>query len=179
MPGLRSHRSTQRTSHYPGEDEKLRASSVARRRGGNCPNSLEVLQQLTQYAPLGTEPSLDLIAVLPSKASVASAQIRKAFEPRVRLSHCIYRESFTEPASSYIIKSQSSGSRTIVNYNELPEMTVEEFSQIADDLGSRASWFHFEVRPIGSDWFSRSSGWELYFDRRANLLSGPYTRCDS
>lgn len=144
-----------RTSHYPGEDEKLRASSVVRRRGGNCPNSLEVLQQLTQFAPLGNEPSLDLIAVLPAKASVASEEIRAAFEPRVRLSHCIYREKFTEPASSYIIKSLSSGSRTIVNYNELPEMTVEEFSRVADDLGPWASWFHLEVRRIGSD-YSRS-----------------------
>lgn len=61
------------------------------------------------------------------------------------LDHCIYREQFQEPASSYIIKSQSTGSRTIVNYNELPGMTVEEFTQIADKLGPQATWFHFEV----------------------------------
>lgn len=85
------------------------------------------------------------MAVLPAKSSVASQQVQAEFEPRVQLGHCIYREQFNEPASSYIIKSQAAGSRTIVNYNELPEMTVEEFRKIADGLGSQATWFHFEV----------------------------------
>ncbi|PLB45259.1 pfkB family kinase [Aspergillus steynii IBT 23096] len=134
------------TPHYPGEDDKLRASSISRRRGGNCPNSLEVLKQLTGQGASAAGVSLDLVAVLPAKSSIASQQIRSALEPRVRLDHCIYREEFNEPASSYIIKSQSSGSRTIVNYNELPEMTVNEFTQVADDRGSKAGWYHFEGR---------------------------------
>ncbi|KAE8152424.1 Ribokinase-like protein [Aspergillus avenaceus] len=134
------------TPHYPGEDEKLRASSISRRRGGNCPNSLEVLQQLTAHGRSMTGLSLDLVAVLPAKSSIASQQIQSAFEPRVQLSHCIYREKFEEPASSYIFKSQSTDSRTIVNYNELPEMTIEEFKRIADELGPKATWFHFEGR---------------------------------
>ncbi|QMW38106.1 hypothetical protein G4B11_001342 [Aspergillus flavus] len=134
------------TPHYPGEDEKLRATNISRRRGGNCPNTLEVLQQLTVHSPSQTGVSLNLIAVLPAKSSIATQQIQSAFEPRVQLTHCIYREQYSEPASSYIFKSQSSGSRTIVNYNELPEMTVEEFKRIADDLGSKATWFHFEGR---------------------------------
>ncbi|PYH99935.1 pfkB family kinase [Aspergillus ellipticus CBS 707.79] len=128
------------TPHYPGEDEKLRASSISRRRGGNCPNTLEVLQQLT------ADLSLDLVAILPAKSSSASRQIQSAFEPHISLAHCIYREELSEPASSYIIKSQSSGSRTIVNYNELPEMTVAEFTNIADYLDPKTSWFHFEGR---------------------------------
>ena len=107
-----------------------------------------MLQQLTGHGPSQTEVSLNLIAVLPAKSSIASQQIQSAFEPGVQLSHCIYREQYEEPASSYIIKSQSSGSRTIVNYNELPEMTVEEFKRIADDLGSKATWFHFEVSQL-------------------------------
>ena len=113
---------------------------ITRRRGGNCPNTLEVLQQL-----IPQNYSLDLVAVLPAKQSIASQQIISAFEPRVQLAHSIYREQFQEPASSYIIKSQSTGSRTIVNYNELPEMTVEEFIKIVDKLGPRATWYHFEV----------------------------------
>ncbi|KAK1143422.1 hypothetical protein N8T08_006750 [Aspergillus melleus] len=134
------------TPHYPGEDDKLRASNISRRRGGNCPNSLEVLKQLTEQSPSAAGVSLDLVAVLPSKSSIASQQIRSALEPQVRLDHCIYREEFNEPASSYIIKSESSGSRTIVNYNELPEMTVGEFTQLANALGSKAGWYHFEGR---------------------------------
>ncbi|KAL4999284.1 Ribokinase-like protein [Aspergillus recurvatus] len=134
------------TPHYPGEDDKLRATSISRRRGGNCPNTLEVLQQLVaQTSPVSKTP-LNLIAVLPAQSSVASKQIRDAFEPQVSLSHCIYRKEFEEPASSYIIKSQASSSRTIVNYNELPEMRLDEFIQIADKLGTKAGWYHFEGR---------------------------------
>ncbi|KAF7172640.1 hypothetical protein CNMCM5623_004790 [Aspergillus felis] len=134
------------TPHYPGEDEKLRASSISHRRGGNCPNTLEVLQQLIAHSKTTSKVSLNLVAVLPAKASVASQQILAGFGPGAELEHCIYREQFNEPASSYIIKSQASGSRTIVNYNELPEMTFEEFTAISDKIGSNATWFHFEGR---------------------------------
>ncbi|XRM39748.1 hypothetical protein ABZX51_003090 [Aspergillus tubingensis] len=133
------------TPHYPGEDDKLRASSISHRRGGNCPNSLEVLKQLTTDTTSTVDVSLNLIAVLPAKASTAAQEIQSAFKPHVNLSHCIFREAFNEPASSYIIKSESSGSRTIVNYNELPEMTVDEFTQIAGNL-TNPTWFHFEGR---------------------------------
>ncbi|KAL4866062.1 hypothetical protein BDV12DRAFT_139099 [Aspergillus spectabilis] len=134
------------TPHYPGEDEKLRASSISHRRGGNCPNTLEVLQQLVARGPLAMRTPLSLISVLPAQSSVASQEIRNALEPRVSLKHCIYRGGFEEPASSYIIKSQSSGSRTIVNYNELPEMTLQEFVHIADNLNDEVAWYHFEGR---------------------------------
>ncbi|KAL4916095.1 Ribokinase-like protein [Aspergillus aurantiobrunneus] len=134
------------TPYYPGEDEKLRASTISRRRGGNCPNSLAVLRQLIAQSPPATKVPLNLVAILPAQSSVASQQIREAFEPQVSLDHCVYREGFEEPASSYIIRSESSGSRTIVNYNELPEMTVEEFVQITDKLSTAAAWYHFEGR---------------------------------
>ncbi|KAL4907426.1 hypothetical protein BDW74DRAFT_176195 [Aspergillus multicolor] len=134
------------TPHYPREDDKLRASSISRRRGGNCPNTLEVLQQLVAPSSSGAKTPLNLVAVLPAKESIASKQIRDAFEPQVSLSHCIYRGEFQEPASSYIIKSQASGSRTIVNYNELPEMRLEEFVHMVDELGTDAGWYHFEGR---------------------------------
>ncbi|KAF9886631.1 Ribosome biogenesis protein brx1 [Aspergillus nanangensis] len=113
------------TPHYPGEDDKLRASS---------------------HSASTNEVQLNLVTVLPARSSIASQRIQSDFEPGVQLSHCIYREQFEEPASSYIIKSQASGSRTIVNYNELPDMTVEEFTKIANDLGPNATWFHFEGR---------------------------------
>ncbi|KAJ6179705.1 hypothetical protein N7519_010166 [Penicillium mononematosum] len=120
--------------YYPGEDEKLRASRISRRRGGNCPNTLEVLGQLLQYGPSSAESSLNLIAVLPSKSSVPCQQIQSSLGNMVRLDSCIYRERFSEPASSYIITSQATGSRTIVNYNELPEMTRTEFATAVDPL---------------------------------------------
>lgn len=141
-----AHKAIYRVPHYPGEDDKLRATSITRRRGGNCPNTLEVLQQLLSRDEPASRTPLNLIAVLPARASAASKQVRDAFEPRVSLGHCVYRDEFEEPASSYIIKSSGTGSRTIVNYNELPEMKVDEFVRIAGDLAKDAGWYHFEVR---------------------------------
>jgi ketohexokinase len=118
---------------------------VTRRWGGNCPNTLQVLQQLTSHESTENGLPLTLITVLPSRSSVASQQIISSFAPGINLDHCLYQEEFDEPASCYIIKSQSTGSRTIVNYNDLPEMTLEEFTGAADTLGHEATWFHFEV----------------------------------
>lgn len=118
---------------------------MTRRRGGNCPNTLQVLQQLTSHGSTEKGLPLTLITILPSKSSVASQQIILSFEPGINLDHCLYREGFEAPASCYIMKSQSTGSRTVVNYNDLPEMTLEEFTGAADKLGHEATWFHFEV----------------------------------
>ncbi|KAJ5493419.1 hypothetical protein N7539_002165 [Penicillium diatomitis] len=134
------------TSHYPAEDEKLRASSVTRRRGGNCPNTLEVLGQLVSEDDIEHEFPLELITVLPARSSQASQRIISEFSPRVGLENCVYREDHKEPASCYIIRSKATGSRTIVNYNNLPEATQEELIERIDLLSPRASWFHFEGR---------------------------------
>ncbi|CAG8151468.1 unnamed protein product [Penicillium olsonii] len=133
--------------YYPDEDEKLRSSSLCRRRGGNCPNSLEVLGQLLQHGPRREGSTLSLICVLPSASSVSSNRIQEGLGDMVEIKNCIYRERFSEPASSYIIMSQASGSRTIVNYNELPEMRCDEFESAIEPFHTAAEvpWFHFEV----------------------------------
>ena len=131
--------------HYPEEDEKLRASSLSRRRGGNCPNSLEVIQQLTSLSR--SELPLNLISVLPARESESTKFIRETLGPGVDCDSCTYREDSTEPASAYVINSQVTGSRTIVSYNELPQMTLEEFSSAVEKLGRiDRTCFHFEVR---------------------------------
>ncbi|ETN43567.1 uncharacterized protein HMPREF1541_02726 [Cyphellophora europaea CBS 101466] len=147
--------------HYPGEDEKLRATSISHRRGGNGPNTLEVLAQLLHHKipdntrhpttipqPASPRPSLHLISTLPSKQSQAVSNIASSLDPTVDIDHSIFRESHTEPASSYIVRSSTSGSRTIVNYNDLPEMTEHDFQSAAEQLLSDAEtwWFHFEGR---------------------------------
>ncbi|WEW54750.1 ketohexokinase [Emydomyces testavorans] len=135
--------------HYPKEDEKLRASSLSRRRGGNTLNSLEVLQQLLECRQ-STESQMCMplyaVAVLPARSSAAVKEIEASLGLKVDLQHSIYRETCSEPASSYIIKSQSTGTRTIVNYNQLPEMTTDEFIEKADNLPAGPKWFHFEGR---------------------------------
>ncbi|KAI1353591.1 putative PfkB family kinase [Xylaria sp. FL0043] len=131
-------------SHYPSEDEKLRARSISTRRGGNCPNTLEVLGDLLQY--VGAPITLDLIAVLPSRQSSATQKIKESFGSRVSLRKCLFRDEHHEPPSSYIIRSDATDSRTIINYNDLPEMTCDEFFRTADALSAANTWYHFEGR---------------------------------
>lgn len=131
--------------HFPAEDAKLRATSLATRRGGNGGNSLEVLQQFAPASAL----ALHLVATLPSRDSAATAKVLSSFggEGRVDLSQCIHREDQTEAASCYVIRSEATGSRTIVNHNGLADMTAEEFRPVAEAFREKEAdtWWHFEV----------------------------------
>ena len=127
------------------------------RRGGNCPNSLEVLAQLLSSGPHQLdEIRLHLVSCLPAAQATATRTILESFggspDTAIDFSHCLYREGHEKPASSYIIRSAETGSRTIVNFNQLPEMTVNEFKKIADAFTEQgdACWWHFEVRQITS-----------------------------
>ncbi|KAH6611093.1 hypothetical protein Trco_001113 [Trichoderma cornu-damae] len=128
------------------QDAKLRASSLEIRRGGNCANSLEVLQQLVDSRD-GV--CMYLVSPLPSESSPATRRVKASFGELspVSFEHCLYREAHTEAASSYILRSEQTGSRTLVNYNDLPEMTVDEFEAVVRRFGaSDDTWWHFEGR---------------------------------
>ncbi|KAK4194033.1 Ribokinase-like protein [Triangularia verruculosa] len=135
---------------YPQEDAKQRASSLSIRRGGNCPNTLQVLHHLSLPSSIKTH----LISALPSLSSPAISKITSSFGPGsnvIDFSSCLHREGHSESVSSYIIRSLETGSRTVVNYNDLPEMTAGEFEGIVDRLlggGEEGDswWFHFEGR---------------------------------
>lgn len=131
--------------HYPREDEKLRASNMIKRRGGNCPNTLEVLQQLLDTANRASSITLALCTVLPSSSSSGYREIVSSLPSAVDLTNCICRQDNNDPASCYIIRSRESDSRTIVNHNSLEEMSEEEFASVADGLGKEMGWCHFEV----------------------------------
>ncbi|RMD41177.1 hypothetical protein DV735_g3946, partial [Chaetothyriales sp. CBS 134920] len=118
--------------YYPHEDEKLRVKSLSKRRGGNGPNTLEVLTQLLAARHRHEALSLSLCSVLPSETSAAVDLVKASLGPAVDLSACIYRGDRTEAASSYIIQSVESGSRTLVNYNDLPELTLQEFEVVSE-----------------------------------------------
>ncbi|KAH7632969.1 hypothetical protein B0T09DRAFT_318374 [Sordaria sp. MPI-SDFR-AT-0083] len=205
---------------FPEEDSKLRATALQVRRGGNCPNTVEVLQQLllsgggldtsssqTQQVsaadaaavtPLPSKQQqpqqqlkLHLVSILPDVESSATRKVLSSFATppalqsspsydseslsesvtgaapttatSVDFGHCLYRKGHHEAASSYIIRSGATGSRTIVNYNDLPEMTTDEFVNIVHGFaampedqshdGSTSNlfgedyWWHFEVLP--------------------------------
>ncbi|CAN8095839.1 unnamed protein product [Discula destructiva] len=130
--------------NYPVEDAKLRATSIKTRRGGNCGNSLEVLEQ---YVP--EDLGLHLVTVLPNRESAATKKVLSSFSgTRVDVSHSVYREHQTEAASCYVLQSQATGSRTILSHNDLDDMTLEEFIDIAaafKDRDGQTRW-HFEGR---------------------------------
>ncbi|KAF4509640.1 hypothetical protein G6O67_003788 [Ophiocordyceps sinensis] len=136
--------------HYPEQDSKLRATSLAVRRGGNCPNTLEVLEQLlAAHRDPEDDVGTHLVSPLPARSSPATGRILASFGPRARadFAHCLYRDACSEPASSYIIRSEATGSRTIVNHSCLPEMTAREFEGVVGAFVSHPdSWWHFEGR---------------------------------
>ncbi|KAF1841313.1 ketohexokinase-like protein [Cucurbitaria berberidis CBS 394.84] len=144
--------------HFPIEDEKLRAKELTRRRGGNPANTLEVLTQLLEHNPTPSKPKkkpteLYLLSVLPDKSSNATTFVRDSL-PQAHLDESsIFRPGYTDTASSYIIQSQETLSRTVVSINELPEMTADEFiakvtHMAINDDGTpwTKAWFHFEGR---------------------------------
>lgn len=162
---------------FPEQDSKLRALNCVKRRGGNVPNTLEVLQQLFALDNHARTPEVDLklIATLPAASSPAIPFIKASFDlpamvngcedtpttaissSKIDLRNCICREINTEPVSSYIISDASTGSRTIINHNELEEMTFDEFKiviksmlkDIASEHGPATRplfHFHFEGR---------------------------------
>lgn len=119
-----------------------------------------MLQQLLRHSST-SEATLvkpHLVTVLPAADSPASSRIRSSFGQNtvVDFSHCLYREGHLEPASCYIIQSQAAGTRTIVNHSGLPDMTVDEFKEIADRFvqtstmtpgsGPEETLWHFEGR---------------------------------
>jgi hypothetical protein len=98
-------------------------------------------QQHKQWNPL-------LVSVLPERGTPDDGFIRESLVDDVVLEHCIERPGRRVAPLSYIVRSKSSGSRTIVNYSELEEMTVDEFCAVFDRVGSRVRWWHFEVRLV-------------------------------
>ncbi|MEN8178468.1 MAG: PfkB family carbohydrate kinase [Pseudomonadota bacterium] len=120
---------------YPAEDDELRAEGQEIRRGGNATNTLVVLSQLghqcswagTLANDLDSQSILNDLAVYGIDAQ-ACRQYSQGKNP-----------------TSYIILSQSSGSRTIVHYRDLPEYLASDFTRIDT---AQFDWVHFEGRNV-------------------------------
>jgi len=119
---------------YPGEDSEVRAQDQHRRRGGNAANTVAVLAQLGhRCAWAGTwadEPDGHWIL-----ADLEARGVRT--DPAVRVA------SGKSP-TSYITLARDTGSRTIVHYRDLPELTAGELQ--AGAL-TAYRWVHLEARP--------------------------------
>ena len=137
---------------YPSEDEKIHTSNVESRRGGNSGNSLQVLCQLN---------TLKKIYFLGAfGGSVEDSLTQDLLEKGICLDYSVFRPQ-VENSSSWII---STGvSRTVINYNPVKDMTLDEFSICKSSLHSSRNWFHFEGRNISETYLMIT-----YLQSRAN-----------
>ncbi|NBC48258.1 MAG: ketohexokinase [Gammaproteobacteria bacterium] len=118
---------------YPAEDDEVRASAQRIRRGGNCANTLATLSELGHrgrwVGTLADDGAADLI--------------RNDLNGRgIGLDDASIIRGGATP-TSYITLSQATGSRTIVHYRDLPELSAADFARV--DLNG-VDWAHFEGR---------------------------------
>jgi ketohexokinase len=118
---------------YPSEDDEVRALSQRRCRGGNAANTLAVLAELGhRCAWAGTHGDDD------AAAEVFADLRRRGIDASRGVSHPGGRTP-----TSFVTLSRSSGSRTIVHYRDLPELTARDFARMSL-VG--VDWLHFEGR---------------------------------
>lgn len=120
-------------NHYPDENSEIRALAQDIHVGGNASNTSIVLQQLNQNAHL-----------LATRADDVSAQqIFSELNATGTKTHlCPIQKNSTTP-TSYITINTENGSRSIIHYRDLNELSAGDFCSI--DL-SHYGWLHFEAR---------------------------------
>ena len=129
--------------------------------GQTAPFAVELIA--VAALPARTAPSIDFIASSFGASFIATKTEYATNEDdagesgsAVNMRHCLYRDGYNEPVTSYVISSAANRSRTIVNHNPLPEMTFQEFAAVADSLHRTMPacpvpvddqlWYHFEGR---------------------------------
>lgn len=120
---------------YPHENAEIRCSDRVSRRGGNAANLLVVLAQFGHACSLAGVLADDSDARLVSSDLVGNG---------VDIAPCRTCSSGGTPVSSVLL-SAATGSRTIVHYRDLPELSYQDFAAL--DL-QPFDWLHFEGRNI-------------------------------
>ena len=121
-------------SHYPLEDEELRAVSQWMESGGNAANTAKILAQYRHRCDFAGAIADD----------VDGQRIRTALlQQQVGLDYAV-QQAGSSPVS-HITLNQQNGSRTIVHHRQLPELTAQAFAEIP--VG-RYDWLHFEGRNV-------------------------------
>ncbi|MDH5258435.1 MAG: PfkB family carbohydrate kinase [Gammaproteobacteria bacterium] len=122
-------------SSYPAEDAEVRAESQRFCRGGNVTNTLTVLSQFENQC---------YWAGVLCKDYDAQYILDDLKSNDIDFTLCQTLPTGKMP-TSYIISNTANGSRTIVHYRDLPELSFDEFKKIQL---SRFDWIHFEGRAI-------------------------------
>jgi ketohexokinase len=122
-------------AEYPAEDAEVRVLSQRVARGGNATNTLVVLSRLGHgCAWAGVLPQV------PDARHVLEDLQRNGID----LHHC-RRLAGGKVPTSYVSLSRATGSRTIVHYRDLSELSLADFAAI--DLEGY-DWVHFEGRNV-------------------------------
>lgn len=120
---------------YPHEDAEVRALRHTMRRGGNATNLLVVLSQLGHdchwAGTIAEEPDSRLIFEDLARYHIDISSVRQYGVGKI--------------PTSYVILSDSTGSRTIVHFRDLPEYRAEDFKAIDTHI---YDWIHFEGREV-------------------------------
>jgi len=120
---------------YPKEDSEVRVSGQRICRGGNATNTLVVLSQLQHQCSWA-----GVWVDEPDGHTILDDLHRHKVDTR----NCQVKPRGKVP-TSYILLSQQTGSRTIVHYRDISELSFTHFEQI--DL-SILDWIHFEGRNV-------------------------------
>jgi len=122
-----------RVSVYPAEDVEVRALSQTVQRGGNATNTLVVLSQLghhcTWLGTLGDDAASEIVVADLATYGIDTGAVEVIHGGRT--------------PTSYITLSEATGSRTIVHYRDLPELSTDAFFNL--DLAN-FQWLHIEGR---------------------------------
>ncbi|MDH5472148.1 MAG: PfkB family carbohydrate kinase [Gammaproteobacteria bacterium] len=122
-------------SSYPEEDSETRALSQEIRRGGNASNTATVLSQLGHDC---------VIASTLSNDQSGQFLLKDLHQNRIQIDTSFCLNRYTTPVS-YITLNNNNGSRTIIHYRNLPELTFNQFDSINLE---KYNWLHFEGRNV-------------------------------
>jgi ketohexokinase len=122
---------------YPAEDAEMRALERHRRRGGNCTNSLAVLTQLGH--------DVGWVGTVADDAD-SRVLLAAAASERIDTSRRVACPGGSTPVS-HVVLSRATGSRTIVHYRDLPELSAEAFARVPLQ---GFDWVHFEGRNLAA-----------------------------
>ncbi len=122
-------------SHYPAENDEVRALTRQRTRGGNATNTLTVLAALGHHCQwAGT-------LVDDGDGDFVRTDLQNA---GVGYRHCNILPHGAMP-TSYILLNRINGSRTIVHYRDLPEFDLQDTVNLP---WHDYTWLHFEGRNV-------------------------------
>ncbi|MBO1924479.1 PfkB family carbohydrate kinase [Thiomicrorhabdus sp. 6S3-12] len=120
---------------HPKEDQEIRAIGRENRVGGNVNNMLYILNQLGHEAAICSTSATDA----ESKQLIAGMQERGI--------DCTHIQKFIQGSTpnSIVTLNAHNGSRTIVHYRDLPEVSFDFFAKIEIE---EYDWLHFEGRNV-------------------------------